>query len=63
MQNKFTVTDSGLLRWQLDPAGAFNPMHDSTGLFALLKAGASQINDTDAFGFSVHPPGRLAAGV
>jgi predicted Fe-S protein YdhL (DUF1289 family) len=60
MQNKFTVTDSGLLRWQLETQQVrFNPMHDQyCGLFALLKAGASQISDTDAFGFSVHAPWR-----
>ncbi len=56
MQNKFVVTDSGLLRWQLETQQVrFNPVHDQyCGLFALLKAGASQIEDTESFGFAVH---------
>lgn len=60
MQNKFVVTDSGLLRWQLETQQVrFNPMHDQyCGLFALLKAGASQISDPGAFGFSIHLPWR-----
>lgn len=60
MQNKFVVTDPGLLRWQLQTQQIrFNPAHDQyCGLFALLKAGASQIQEPDAFGFSVHLPWR-----
>ncbi|MDG1771434.1 MAG: DUF1289 domain-containing protein [Luminiphilus sp.] len=56
MQNKFVVTDPGLLRWQLQTQQIrFNPAHDQyCGLFALLKAGASQIKEPEAFGFSIH---------
>lgn len=60
MQNKFVVTDPGLLRWQLQTQQIrFNPAHDQyCGLFALLKAGASQIQAPETFGFSVHLPWR-----
>ena len=60
VQNKFVVTDAGLLRWQLETQQVrFNPVHDQyCGLFALLKAGASQIVDPQAFGFSVQSPWR-----
>ena len=60
VQNKFVVTDAGLLRWQLETQQVrFNPVHDQyCGLFALLKAGASQIVDPQAVGFSVQSPCR-----
>lgn len=56
MQNRFVVTDAGLLRWQLEVQQVrHNPEHDEyCGLFALLKAGASQIQDPSVFGFAVH---------
>lgn len=56
MRNRFVVTDPGLLDWQLQVQQVrFNPAHDSYGrLFALLKAGASQIQVPEKYGFSVH---------
>ncbi len=56
MQNKFVVVDRQLLYWQLDVQQIrHNREHDEyCSLFALLKAGASQINDTSQYGFSVH---------
>ncbi len=56
MRNRFVVTDSSLLDWQLQVQQVrFNPAHDSYGrLFALLKAGASQIQSPEKYGFSIH---------
>lgn len=60
MQNKFVVVDPRLLAWQMDVQQVrYNPEHDPyCWLFALLKAGASQIDDPDKFGFSIHLDSR-----
>ena len=60
MRNRFKVTDPGLLRWQLETQQVrFRPDHDEyCGLFALLKAGASQIQEPERFGFLVTVPWR-----
>jgi len=56
MRNRFVVTDPALLDWQLQVQQVrYNPRHDAYGrLFALLKAGASQIQSPEKYGFSVH---------
>lgn len=55
--NKFRILDRSLLEWQLSvQLVRHNPDHDPyCWLFALLKAGASQIDDPEAFGFEVLP--------
>ena len=60
MRNRFKVTDPGLLRWQLETQQVrFRADHDEyCGLFALLKAGASQIQEPERFGFLVTVPWR-----
>jgi predicted Fe-S protein YdhL (DUF1289 family) len=60
MRNRFKVTDPGLLRWQLETQQVrFRPDHDEyCGLFSLLKAGASQIQEPKRFGFLVTVPWR-----
>lgn len=55
VQNRLRVTDPGLLIWQLQIQQVrHNPDHDPhCWLFALLKAGAGQIEDPQEFGFEV----------
>jgi predicted Fe-S protein YdhL (DUF1289 family) len=55
--NHLEIVDEGLLRWQLEVQQVrFNPQHDAyCGLFSLLKAGASQITDSEKFGFRRRP--------
>ncbi len=55
MQQKFKVEDPDLLRWQLDVQQVrFNRQHDEyCWLFALLKAGATQIRDPAKYGFRI----------
>lgn len=56
MRNRFVVTDAALLDWQLQVQQIrYNPSHDAYGrLFSLLKAGASQIQSPEKYGFSIH---------
>jgi predicted Fe-S protein YdhL (DUF1289 family) len=51
--HNFRIVDEKLLRWQLEVQQIqFNPDHDQyCWLFALLKAGASQIDDSLQYGF------------
>ena len=53
--NRLRVTDGALLSWQLQTQQIrHNPDHDPhCWLFALLKAGAGQIDDPAEFGFTV----------
>ncbi|MFK7831134.1 MAG: DUF1289 domain-containing protein [Congregibacter sp.] len=55
VQNHLQVTDVALLAWQLETQQIrHNPDHDPhCWVFALLKAGAGQIEDTLAFGFEI----------
>jgi predicted Fe-S protein YdhL (DUF1289 family) len=55
VQNRLRVTDPRLLAWQLEVQRIrHDPDHDPhCWVFALLKAGAGQIDDTSAFGFEV----------
>ncbi|MFK8041423.1 DUF1289 domain-containing protein [Congregibacter sp.] len=55
VQNRMRVVDATLLAWQLQTQQVrHNPDHDPhCWLFALLKAGAGQIDDPAAFGFEV----------
>ena len=55
VSNKLQVTDAGLLAWQLDVQKIrHNPDHDEyCWVFALMKAGAGQIDDPAEFGFAV----------
>ena len=55
VSNKLQVTDVKLLAWQLDVQQIrHNPDHDEyCWVFALMKAGAGQIDDPAAFGFVV----------
>lgn len=55
--NHLQVVDIDLLRWQLEVQQIrFNASHDQyCWLFSLLKAGASQIQDTEKFGFIRQP--------
>lgn len=55
VQNRIRVSDVKLLAWQLQTQQIrHNPDHDAyCWVFALLKAGAKQIEDTEAFGFAV----------
>lgn len=56
MRNRFVVTDTALLDWQLQVQQVrYSSSHDAYGrLFALLKAGATQIQSPEKYGFSVH---------
>jgi len=53
--NKLRVTDAKLLAWQLEVQQVrHNPDHDEyCWVFALMKAGAGQIDDPEAYGFVV----------
>ncbi|MEE4204312.1 MAG: DUF1289 domain-containing protein [Halieaceae bacterium] len=55
--NHLEIVDKSLLKWQLDVQQVrHNDQHDEyCWLFALLKAGASQITDTEQFGFRRRP--------
>jgi predicted Fe-S protein YdhL (DUF1289 family) len=55
VSNKLSVTDRALLHWQLQVQQVrFNERHDEyCWVFALLKAGAGQIDNTADFGFAV----------
>lgn len=55
VQNRLRITDVPLLAWQLSTQQVrHNPDHDPhCWVFALLKAGAGQISDTENFGFIV----------
>ena len=55
VSNKLQVIDKALLAWQLEVQQVrHNPAHDEyCWVFALLKAGAGQIEDSNAFGFEV----------
>jgi len=54
--NRISITDHSLLAWQLDTQNVrHNPDHDPhCWVFALLKAGAGQIEDPAEFGFAVN---------
>ncbi len=60
VSNRFRVTDAALLAWQLQTQQVrHNPDHDPhCWIFALLKAGAGQIDDCSRFGFAVLAPYR-----
>ena len=55
VSNKLRVTDRELLRWQLTVQQIrFTAHHgEYCWVFSLLKAGASQIDDTSSYGFEV----------
>lgn len=55
VSNKLQVRDAALLKWQLEVQKVrYVEHHDEyCWVFSLLKAGAGQINDTQAFGFEV----------
>ena len=55
VQNKLSVTDEQLLRWQLEVQHVrYNPQHDAfCWVFSLLKAGAGQIAEPTDYGFAV----------
>lgn len=55
VRNKLRIIDTPLLAWQLETQQVrHNPDHDPhCWLFALLKAGAGQIDDCADFGFVV----------
>ena len=55
VQNRIRIIDEALLRWQLDTQQIrHNPDHDPhCWVFALLKAGAGQIDEPREFGFEV----------
>jgi uncharacterized protein len=55
--NRFRIIDHALLNWQLEVQKIrFQPHHDAhCHVFAMLKAGASQITDAEQFGFEVVP--------
>ena len=55
VSNRLRVTDRALLEWQLRTQQVrFNADHDPhCWVFALLKAGAGQIDDPERFGFRV----------
>lgn len=55
VQNRLRVIDEALLHWQLNTQNIrHNPEHDPhCWVFALLRAGAGQIDDPQAFGFEV----------
>jgi len=60
MQNRFEVVEPDLLAWQISVQQVrYNPAHDEyCQLFALLKAGASQIEEPVKYGFVVRPGWR-----
>jgi uncharacterized protein len=55
VSNKLQVRDTALLKWQLEVQKVrYVEHHDEyCWVFSLLKAGAGQISDTQAFGFEV----------
>tara|TARA_R110002049_G_scaffold9894_20_gene49440 strand:+ start:334 stop:804 length:471 start_codon:yes stop_codon:yes gene_type:complete len=55
VSNKLQVRDAALLKWQLEVQKVrYVEHHDEyCWVFSLLKAGAGQISDTQAFGFEV----------
>lgn len=55
VSNKLRVTDRALLQWQLQVQQVRYVQHhdEYCWVFSLIKAGASQIDDTEAFGFLV----------
>ena len=55
VSNKLRVTDSALLRWQLEVQNVrFVERHDEyCWVFSLLKAGAGQIDNSSDYGFEV----------
>jgi predicted Fe-S protein YdhL (DUF1289 family) len=60
VSNKLRVTDRALLQWQLRIQQIrYNEHHDEyCWVFALLKAGAGQIDATGDYGFEVDSPYR-----
>lgn len=60
VRNRVRVVDKDLLAWQLDVQQIrFTPHHDEyCWVFSLLKAGASQIEKPEDFGFVVLPECR-----
>lgn len=60
VRNKLRVTDRALLQWQLQVQQIRYPAdHDEyCWVFSLIKAGASQIDDTRDYGFEVEPAYR-----
>jgi predicted Fe-S protein YdhL (DUF1289 family) len=55
VSNKLQVTDKALLQWQLSVQQvAYNDSHDEyCWVYSLIKAGASQIADSNEYGFLV----------
>ncbi|MDH4039519.1 MAG: DUF1289 domain-containing protein [Gammaproteobacteria bacterium] len=55
VSNKLRVTDRALLQWQLQVQQLSYPAHhdEYCWVYSLIKAGASQIEDTAEFGFEV----------
>jgi predicted Fe-S protein YdhL (DUF1289 family) len=55
VSNKLRVTDKALLEWQLQVQQLSYPAHhdEYCWVYSLIKAGASQIDDTGAYGFDV----------
>jgi predicted Fe-S protein YdhL (DUF1289 family) len=60
VSNKLQVTDKALVQWQLSVQQvAYNERHDEyCWVYSLIKAGASQINDSNEYGFCVDLPYR-----
>ena len=60
VSNKLQVTDKALVQWQLNVQQvAYNERHDEyCWVYSLIKAGASQINDSNEYGFCVDLPYR-----
>lgn len=60
VQNKLQITDKALLRWQLSVQQiAYNEDHDEyCWLYSLIKAGASQIDNSSDYGFEIEPDYR-----
>jgi len=58
VSNKLNVSDSKLLRWQLDVQQIkYVSTHDKyCWVYSLLKAGAKQIDDPVSYGFELLPP-------
>lgn len=55
VSNKLQVTDKALLQWQLNVQQlAYNESHDEyCWVYSLIKAGGSQITDSNEYGFIV----------
>lgn len=55
VQNKLQITDSALLEWQLQVQQIPYPKHhdEYCWVYSLIKAGASQIEQTSEYGFEV----------